>query len=84
MVLATDEFRKSFGEKILQDLQESFTGVEAPVHAPVPTATVICAAVACEYSQVVTLPPTSIAEGLASCLTASPGTLSRWVVQPHS
>ncbi|KAG8920145.1 hypothetical protein FRC01_000900 [Tulasnella sp. 417] len=65
---STDEFRRTFVEKTLQDLQETFTGVEASV----PTATVICAAVACEYSQLVTLPPTSIAEGLANCLATSP------------
>ncbi|KAG8957276.1 hypothetical protein FRC00_004218 [Tulasnella sp. 408] len=65
---STDEFRKTFVEKTLQDLQESFTGVEAPV----PTATVICAAVACEYSQLVTLPPITMAEGLANCLLTSP------------
>ncbi|KAG9020863.1 hypothetical protein FS837_007805, partial [Tulasnella sp. UAMH 9824] len=68
MALATDEFRKAFVEKTLQDLQESFTGVEGPVS----TATVICAAVACEYSQLVSLPPTTIAEGLANCLARSP------------
>ncbi|KIO30469.1 hypothetical protein M407DRAFT_20526 [Tulasnella calospora MUT 4182] len=66
---STDEFRKTFVEKTLQDLQESFTGVAAPV----PTATVICAAVACEYSQLVTLPPSTVAEGLTNCLATSPG-----------
>ncbi|KAG8919057.1 hypothetical protein FRC01_001497, partial [Tulasnella sp. 417] len=65
---STDEFRRTFVEKALQDLQESFAGVGAPV----PTATVICAAVACEYSQLVTLPPATIAEGLADCLAISP------------
>ncbi|KAG8944909.1 hypothetical protein FRC04_001349 [Tulasnella sp. 424] len=67
-VVASDEFRKTFVEKSLQDLRDSLTGVKAPV----PSATVICAAVACEYSQVVTLSPNTIAEGLANCLAASP------------
>ncbi|KAG8993173.1 hypothetical protein FRB90_000754, partial [Tulasnella sp. 427] len=64
---STDEFRKIFVEKMLQDLEESLA-----VEAPVPTATVICSAVACEYASLVSTPLTTIAEGLANCLAVSP------------